>query len=79
MVDAGHLDSCFVTPATCENGFTASLWVDITDGPGACGHFGGLVSTIQDNPGADNVNSGSCSEGVSIYCRRWIGNSTAIG
>ena len=56
MVDAGYFWSCFVRPATCVVGFTAAIWVDITEG--SCGSFAGLVTTLDDN-----------KQGISIYCR----------
>ncbi len=56
MADAGLFPSCFATPSTCVTGFTAAMWLDITEGE--CGSFAGLVTTIDDG-----------KQGVSVYCR----------
>ncbi len=65
MVDAGHVDSCFVTPATCENGFTAALWMDVTEG--SCAGYGGILTTSD----MINIDNGDFAQGISIYCNNW--------
>ena len=69
MVDAGHFDSCFVTPASCETGFTAALWVDVTED--VCEGFGGLVTTV-DHFDEESELVDDTSQGVAIYCRKWF-------
>ncbi len=56
MADAGLFPSCFATPSTCVMGFTAAIWLDITEGES--GGFAGLVTTMDVG-----------KQGVSVYCR----------